>query len=231
MTIKTKTFRVLLYSLGMCLLLSQPSCIFESGAARETPHDVVADRKISRLAKAFSEYVDANHSLPTPIYSSDNGNKHSWRFSILKYFAAYHESVQNSFKDYDQQEAWDSPKNRKWAKSQAYLFSLFYVSGEIVREDDPNFPHTSFLMLIHDKPLDALPENAIILVESFSCNVPCFEPKDLKIEDITKSDHPFSAGLLNSDHRTVKAMTKGLKIVDIPKNISKESLLRLLKGE
>jgi hypothetical protein len=231
MYINARPKRLLFQLLLMCILCMQYSCMFDNGAGKEVPPDVIANKRLQRLANAFSEYVKANRSLPRPVYAGTDGIKCSWRFSILKYVTSCDDGVQSSLKDYVQGEEWDSSKNREWTMlHQFFLVKLFYTSGETICEGDSDYPCTSFVMLVHDRPLDDLPEDAVIVVESLSCGIHCLEPKDLDFGKLADSNCPFGKGLLNSNYNSVRAMTKGLRIIDIPKTLPKESVLKLLEG-
>jgi hypothetical protein len=82
-----------------------------------------------------------------------------------------------------------------------------------------------------DGSIDALPSDAVIVVESAQCGVRWAEPRDLPWDELWKGDSPFGKGKLNSLHPdVVKALQADGKVIDIPKTIGKDELRGLLNG-
>jgi hypothetical protein len=76
-----------------------------------------------------------------------------------------------------------------------------------------------------------LPDDAVLIVESVGCRIEYGEPRDLRIEALFEGDSAFGVGKLNSLHpRVVRALRVDGKVIDIPKNISREDLRKLLEG-
>jgi hypothetical protein len=131
---------------------------------------------------------------------------------------------------------WDSQHNRDavllFDTRRCRLRPLFTCRSESRRSD---YPFTSYLMLV--RPADEngtarpLAPDAVLVVESARCGIKHAEPEDISWESIWEGPTPFGIGKLNSMHpRVVKALRVDGKVIDIPKNIGKRELLKLLNG-
>jgi len=157
-----------------------------------------------------------------------------------------------SLKGYHYNEPWSSPKNQQWAKNNPGLeivWMRFICPTEIEYDQQiglcPNADraiklgqnpfaahYITYLMLVHPDSSLPLPDDAVIVVESLGCGVRFQEPKDISLDDLLKEDSPFGLGKLNSLHpNVVKALRVDGEVIDIPKNITKEDLRKLLQGK
>jgi hypothetical protein len=152
---------------------------------------------------------------------------------------------------YHLDEPWDSEKNLRWAEGNPGLYLLWgmffcpieveydqqiglypNVDRAIERGEDPFAAHyITYLMLVRPDPTTTLPDDAVIVVESLGCGIRVQEPRDICLDDLLKSDCPFGIGRLNSAHpEVVKALRADGKVIDIPKDINKGRLRKLLLG-
>jgi len=134
-------------------------------------------------------------------------------------------------------QSWQSENNRKGLLS-FLVFSVHRCPLDPTPVGHPFF--TSYLMLVRSPVKDSetgamkaptLATDAVLIVESVDCGVQFAEPRDLSWDDLWKGDSPFGKGKLNSFHpKVVKALRVDGKVIDIPKDISKEELRKLLNG-
>ena len=163
------TIRRIACFLFIMSLLTQQSCINGDGSARETPHDKVSERKLKMIGEAFLRYKNEHNFFPDSENAVGRGQKHSWRFLLLKYFAFNDEHRFDEIKKYDVAEPWDSEKNRQWGFNNESFALRYACSDETISDSDRGFFQTSYLMLNHDVPINSLPAEAVIVVESLNC--------------------------------------------------------------
>jgi len=218
--------------LWLCIAGTCWSCSATS-MSPETPPDKVCDHRLARLAKAIAEYKTKNGYLPQRIISR-TGHSHSWRILIAPYLM----SGNSQRFAYRVDELWSSPHNR-----QQFLNCVpcaFACPLEATRID---YPFVSYLMLDRTKKEDfkgesgevfdgsRLPDDAVLIVESAFCEIECGEPRDIELESLFAAGSPFGVGRLNSLHpKVVKAIRVDGELIEIPKDLPKEELRKLLAG-
>lgn len=203
--------------------------------AKALPPNQVCSRQLERLGVAINVYRREKGCLPENI-SGATGFMHSWRTQILPYLPGPLEG--SRFLAYRLEESWNSANNLKWISLRLPLrFScpLEYQTWK------PGCLYTSYPMLLRRNAghlnrttptPTALPDGAVIIVESVGCKIGFGEARDIDIESLFKGDSPFGVGKLNSFHEGfVRALRLDGKVIKIPKDISKEDLRRLLDGE
>ena len=78
-------------------------------AAREAARRTQSMNNLKQIGLALHQYHDAHGSFPPPVLTGPSGKaKYSWRVAILPYM-----DQQALYKDYNFEEPWDSPGNRK----------------------------------------------------------------------------------------------------------------------
>jgi hypothetical protein len=137
--------------------------------------------------------------------------------------------------DYRPDEPWDSAHN--YSLFADWVGCQFTCPLEANRFD---YPFASYLMLVRASltasgkrvPSETLlPDDAVLIVESAGCHIQYGEPKDIDIEYLFTGESSFGVGKLNSFHpNVVRALRVDGKVIDIPKDISKEALRKLLDG-
>lgn len=177
------------------------------------------------------DYQTANGHWPKDI-TTPEGHTHSWRVLVAPYSVppSNRTDVYASI-DYRFDEPWDSRRNTA-AIHKLPLWGDLVCTSE---SKESHYPYTSYLVLKRPKTgegaIDPLPSDAVIVVESVNCGVEWGEPRDLSWEELWKDESPFGKGKLNSLHRgVVKALRVDGKVIDLPKNIGKDDLKRLLNG-
>jgi hypothetical protein len=198
---------------------------------RDLSPEESCQRHLEYLGKGMAGYRNAHGDLPQ-VLEGPNGDKHSWRILVASYV-----SPDKPFVDYRLDRPWDSVHNRR------QLAPLLYIFFSRCRLDPSpaGYPFfTSYLMLVRPPVRDSetgemkappLATDAVLVVESVDCGVAFAEPRDLPWEDLWKGDSPFGKGKLNSRHRNVvMALRVDGKVIEIPKNITKEDLKKLLAG-
>ncbi len=178
----------------------------------------------------MARYRAENGSLP-PSASGAAGVQCSWRTLIVPYLMS---DGPQSF-HYRRNEPWDSPHNRQQL--------LNWIPCRLtcpLESDTVVYPFVSYVMLVRGSSTDPsgtgrvamdLPGDAVLIVESAGCHIEYGEPRDIDIASLFQGDSPFGVGKLNSLHpRVVRALRVDGKVIDIPKDITKERLRKLLMG-
>lgn len=204
-----------------------------SRAAREATPDRFCEIKLELLGKGIVDYRSEHGDLPE-VRLGPGELRHSWRAVVAPYVLThtYHPDTFH----YRFEEAWDSPYNRD-AFRKSGLAGYLTCPAE---KESIDYPFVSYVMLARaDSPGSneegsetmPLPDDAVLIVESVGCRIKYGEPRDIDIEALFKDDSPFGVGKLNSLHpKVVKALRVDGKVIDIPKNITKEDLRKLLAG-
>jgi hypothetical protein len=199
-------------------------------SAPEVPPDRFCEHKLTELGKAIAKYRAEKGSLP-PSTTGPAGFKRSWRVLIAPYLKGTHAHLV----DYRSDEPWDSPHNRQELLSR--VPGRFTCPLESYRVD---YPFASYVMLVrasstnaedHGRDETLLPNDAVLIVESVECRIEHGEPRDIDLKSLFEGDSAFGVGKLNSRHpKVVKALRVDGKVIDIPKDITKEDLRKLLTG-
>ncbi len=200
---------------------------------REVPPDRFCEIKLEWLAKAVADYRSEHGELPQ-ARTDYQGLRQSWRVLLAPYILA-HTYHPGTFK-YRLEEAWDSPYNRN-AFQNSWLAGCLTCPAE---KQSVDYPFVSYVMLLRPRlegsdevahPRTGLPDDAVLFVESTGCRIEYGEPRDIDIEALFRGDSPFGVGKLNSLHpEVVKALRVDGKVIDIPKDIAKKALQKLLAG-
>jgi hypothetical protein len=188
------------------------------------------------LGKGITAYFSVQGQLP-PFLIGPKGHKHSWRALVAPY-VLFDGKPAAGAKTYGFDQPWDSENNRNALS----VFFEFFIHCCPLDPSPPGYPFfTSYLMLV--RPLSknsetgemksaTLANDAVLIVESVDCGIQFAEPRDLLWEDLWEGDSPFGKGKLNSVHpKVVKALRVDGKAIDIPKNITKDKLRKLLEGQ
>ncbi len=196
----------------------------------EAPPEKTCQRHLAGLGEAITRYRAEKGCLPQTVVGP-GGIKRSWRALIVPYRL----QGRNYF-DYRPEEPWDSPHNRRqFLRSVAGLYTC-PLESQVA-----DYPFVSYLMLLRGNSgrvdqsghgQGSLPDEAVLVVESEGCHIEYGEPRDLDMESLFKGPSPFGVGKLNSLHPgVVKALRVDGKVIDIPKNISRDRLRALLDGK
>jgi hypothetical protein len=227
-----RVFRIVFSAGGaigcLCCLLGFSGC---QRPGRQASPETSCQWNLGYLGKGIAGYRSVHGELPQ-VFVGPEGYKHSWRTLVVPYVFP-----EQSATTYHFDQPWDSQNNRE-ALSRFLDFSVHRCPLDPSPAGHPFF--TSYLMLVRPPVKDSatgemraaiLATDAVLVVESVDCGVQFAEPRDLPWEDLWKDDSPFGKGKLNSLHpRVVKALRADGKVIDIPKDITKEGLRKLLTG-
>jgi hypothetical protein len=227
---------------------------------REVPPEQTCRQSLVFLGEVLLRYKAEHGSFPPSVFPDRSGNNASWRVVLSPSLISMgyrhlseneREEAANGLKGYRFDEPWDSKRNALWAENNRgldLLWNEFFCPTETEYDADigllPNAArdiqqgknpfaahYISYLMLVRPDPHAALPDDAVIVVETLGCGVRVQDPRDLALDELLKAKSPFGVGRLNSVHpRVVKALRADGKVIDIPKDISKENLRKLLEG-
>jgi hypothetical protein len=217
--------------LGVAMIVTITGCD-ATCAVREATPDQSCKSRLVVLGKAIVEYRAEHGELPQTL-TGPKGDRHSWRALVAPTRLAW---TDHGKMDYRLDEPWDSARNRE-AVSKFAQHTLGYTCPLENRKDDYRF--VSYVMLVRpakeqnaERAVEtALPDAAVLIVESANCGIEYFEPKDLDWDSLWIGDSPFGPGKLNALHPTVvRAIRVDGKVIDIPKEIGKDELKKLLNG-
>jgi hypothetical protein len=254
------TRNILLCVTAITLALYVLRCLLPAdGSAHEVPPDRVCERHLKGIGKALLKYREEHGSFPPAVLCDSSGHKASWRLLLSSdvIHTCFNLSVleqtkaTDSLKGYHFDETWDSKNNLLWAENNRaleLLWRVFFCPIEIEYDQEnglcPNAVrdiergkdpfaarYITYLMLVRPDPDASLPDDAVIVVESLGCGVRVQEPRDIALDELLRAESPFGVGRLNSRHsNVVKALRADGKVIDIPKDIGKEELKKLLRG-
>lgn len=228
-----RVFKIVFVAVGAvsCLwfLLGVSGC---QRPGRQASPETSCQWNLEYLGKGIVGYRKARGELHA-ILVDPMGGKHSWRALIAPYALPVDIAV-----NYRLDRAWDSEDNRTGLRD---FLDSSYVYRCPLDPSPAGYPFfTSYLMLVRAPVKDSetgemkaptLATDAVLVVESVDSGVQFAEPRDLPWEDLWKGDSPFGKGKLNSLHpKVVKAIRVDGKVIDIPKDITKEDLRKLLAG-
>jgi hypothetical protein len=159
--------------------------------AREASKRMACNNNLKQISLALHNYKEANGCLP-PAHTNDKNGRpmHSWRVLILPYFEG-----DTLHKQYDMNEPWDGPNNKKLLDSMPYGYfcpcdravwannpvCTDYVA--VVGRDaawagaKPGSPHGSLAAALF---------STITLVEASDARIPWTEPRDLDLDALAK---------------------------------------------
>ena len=149
---------------------------------------------LERITAALNNYQNRYGCLPPPcVYNASGRPMHSWRVLILPFFE-HEELYAQWYAEYDFNEPWDGPNNRKLLEHKPYSYSCV---------DDPGAHKegamtTSYVTVVGSKAawqlnerttlrepgLQGQMESTIVLVEMADSGIPWTEPNDLCIDDL-----------------------------------------------
>ena len=218
--------------------------------AREAARQSECQGRFNQIMFALINYHETYKCLPPAYIADESGKpKHSWRVLLLPFLDQH-----GVYKQYDFNEPWDGPTNRKLA-SKIYLPIFQCHSG-------PNY-ETSLMTdyVVITGPQTAFPgsrsvsfedirdgrENTILLVEIANSNIPWMEPRDLEFDEMSfvvndpkrpsiSGPHPRGPCVVFADRisaysldRTLRPETlKALTTIAGGEPVSKEKLIRPL---
>jgi hypothetical protein len=168
-------------------------------AANEAGRRAQCGNNLRQIALALRFYHDDHGHFPPPyIADADGKPMHSWRVLILPYM-----ELKYLYDQYDFNEPWDGPNNRKLASQWTPTFRC---------PSDPSLPRemTSYFYVVgpgrtkpgqqHQRLDDFADGQTILLVESSSARIHWMEPRDLTVEDILAGKNTAEAPCACSNH-------------------------------
>jgi hypothetical protein len=182
------------------------------------------------------KYRQEHGELPQTFVSPE-GYKHSWRLLVAPALFDRWAPKAPFSSTYRFDRPWDSKENRRVVA--AYWVTSQFTCPFEAKSFDYRF--VTDVMLVRGKTKAAkdgssrrapLPSEAVLIVESSRCGIECGEPRDLNWDDLWAGESPFGRGKLYSLHPdVVKAIRVDGKVIDIPKDITKDRLRALLDGK
>jgi hypothetical protein len=235
----------------LAFTFSFPSCIWQSGAAKETPPDKLCERNLRHIANALRQYKKDHQCLPSAVCTDRCGNRFSWRVAIAPFVLTTCLPVEDAtrklkaLKKYQYGKAWNSQENMQWSLENAggCIFG-YQCTTEIECDNNIGLPindsYTSYLMLDYSNYYknahraagdSSLRDNAVVVVESVGSGIFWHQPRDIDVKSLFNDGSMFGLRKLNSLHpKVVKAIRADGEVIDIPKDITKEDLRKLLLG-
>ncbi|NQU23070.1 MAG: DUF1559 domain-containing protein [Candidatus Nealsonbacteria bacterium] len=202
--------------------------------AKEASPEVSCHWNLELLGKGVTGYRSAHGELPQ-VSIGPKGDEHSWRVLVVPCVFPEQSGITSSYR-LDQ--PWDSEDNRD-ALWPGFLENFVHSCPLDPSPTEDRF-FTSYLMLVRPSVRDSetgemkaasLAPDAVLVVESVNCGIEFAEPRDLPWDDLWEGDSPFGKAKLNSLHRdVVMALRVDGKVIEIPKDITKKDLRKLLSG-
>jgi prepilin-type processing-associated H-X9-DG protein len=171
--------------------------------AREEAHSTSCAQQLKVIGVALQTYHDRYGTFP-PAYLGDADGKpmHSWRVLLLAHMGD--PEVTAIYEQYDFNEPWNGPNNRRLAAAAPFVFRCPSSSDEPVSTNylavvgpETGWPGARSIALpfIRDNT-----RNTIALVEVDGAGIPWTEPRDLPFEEAIKGlNHP-GGGAPSSRH-------------------------------
>jgi hypothetical protein len=178
------------------LLLPAVSTCYDAGARMH------CSGQMQRICLALRAYQSHYGTLPPACTWDPSGRPmHSWRVLILPFL-----ECETLYSQYNLNEPWDSPSNRKVLAHRPDVFScladrVYYAQDDattsyvaVVRRSDAS-PHGELAQLDDKKSADS----TIVLLESANTHIPWTQPRDLCPDDLADvaKDAPL---LIRSPH-------------------------------
>jgi hypothetical protein len=193
------------FVVGLLVWLLSASCLSSWNAAllaaRSSARPSVCVNNLKQIALALSQYEDRYGSLP-PAYIPDTQGKpmHSWRVLILPFL-----ECESLYKQYDFNEPWDGPNNRKLHDTMPPEYSC------------PSDTHrkqgmTSYVAVTGEgtvwpgsRPMKSSdirdgPDKTILVVEMANSGINWMEPKDLSFVDMDFHVYGKPGNSISSNH-------------------------------
>jgi hypothetical protein len=195
----TRSIRVAAVVLGLSAVVGL--VLPAAKAARETARCMQCENRLKQIAMGVSLYHDAHGCYPLPCTRDKLGRPmHSWRLLILPYFTS-----RNVDGNYDRNEPWDSPGNRKALAEFRHVYCCPTAEGW-----PPRSTTTNYVAVVGRRPdwrhVDASQKNldsqqqkadTFLIVEMANSEIQWSEPKDIYLDDL-----PALRSLIaNSPHR------------------------------
>lgn len=177
-----------------CLAVLVCLCLIALGlpaveSAREAARRAQCTNNLKNIALALQNYHD-DHGVFPPAFIPDGDGKpmHSWRVLLLPYLE--HKRL---YDQYDFQEPWDGPNNRKLITSAPYIYE--YQCPSDVRAGRGPGAWTSYVAVVGPRTvwpgasLRKMSEisdgtaNTILVMEDQSSRIPWMEPRDLALDE------------------------------------------------
>ncbi len=198
--------RIKRLAIGAIALAILVAMLLPGGHAPEAGRRSNCVNNLKQIGVALSTYHDAFKAFP-PAYTTDAEGKpmHSWRVLLLPYFESPTEL--ELYQQYDFDEPWDGPHNRKLSEVTPGVFrcpspphnenETCYVA---VVGMETMWPGKSTLnwRQIHDGA-----SNTICVVEMAHSGIHWTEPRDLRFEDAVRGINvPKTTNCISSNHNS-----------------------------
>jgi len=173
---------ILIFLLPIGIALLWPAC----GAARECARRMKCTNNLKQISLALYNYGKANGCYP-PAYAADKNGRpmHSWRVLILPYAEGY----DSLYKQYNFNEPWDGPNNKKLLAS----CPSFYVCPHNLGTSQGSC--TSYVAVVgadaawagpRPRKINHMPmSSTVMLIEVIDAGIPWTQPKDLLLNDLS----------------------------------------------
>jgi len=223
---------VVLIALCMGAFVFLPFAV--SNMPQRSPPQAVASSQCSnnlkQIALALHNYHDVYGRFPPAVVTDKSGKPmHSWRVLILPFM-----DQQPLYKQYNLNEPWDSPNNRRVAQS--------IVSAYRCPDDDGPPINTSYAMITGPNTLGGKPNegvtmaeirdgtsNTIAVVEVAGSGIGWTEPRDLPIEGLPMEiDGPPGKSISSNHPGGANAAMADGAVRMLPNGMDAETLRRLL---
>jgi len=159
---------------------------------------------LQQIGIALWNYHDTHQTFPPAYFAdADGGPMHSWRVILLPYFEE--EGLKKLYDDYDFNEPWNGPHNRKLADRMPYVYRC--PSSEAPDQD------TSYVAIVGDEAGWPAPQcasarditdglsNTIALAEVANAGIQWMEPRDLTFPQACLGiNPPLSKMAISSNH-------------------------------
>lgn len=179
-------------------------------------------RKIRQLVAAMLAYRNENGHLPPAAITKGDRPLLSWRVKLLPYLGAENAKL---YRDFDLEESWDGPQNRKLLSRMPGVFAL---QGQHGSSEGKTF----FQVFVGpDAPFDwkdlKTPRGARrgrILIAEARKPVPWTKPEDMEFSPQAPAPRPGY-----DSERFLAAMEDG-QVILVPANIPEQSLRAMITG-
>lgn len=183
---------IALLTLGLSLVWSRARTVIEGQQLSS------CIGQTSEIAYMIEEYRQRHGSYPPAVqYDKDGEPMHSWRMLILQSTSGY--------SDYDLNEKWNSPKNRKFFDRMPACYKCITD-----KKSPPN--HTSYLAItgpgtifpndhaVRSEDITDDPTTTIVIAETTNSGVHWMEPIDFDIRKMSFKVNDYSRPSIRSHH-------------------------------